>query len=216
MNRRIFVITAGAGNLDVEFIHEGIRQTRKRVHEETIGCVSSTDDVLAIASPLVGSFNIAVFQLSCKSNHIILASVVGSDDVHDSVSIHSDDHIVGCVGMVSISRDTAGNSILSCRVTSKCKRGTGGVCRMVVHQPDLTDLSLATAIVIIAQAERGHIVGARQTQALRLRWGHLDDRVSIHGFGIHQKSRCRWRYPTVQIDIRIVEMRCFTASLACS
>ena len=216
VNRRIFAIAAGTCDLDIEFVRKRIRQARERVHEETVGWTCCTDDVLAITSPLVGSFNRIVFQLSGKCNHIILASVVRTDDVHNSACIYCDDHIVGCVGVVGISRDTAGNGILSCSITTKSERVSCGVGRMVVHQPDTTCNRLATAILIIAHAEHSLIMRACQTQALRLRWGYPDDRISIHGFGIHQKSRSRWRYPTVQINIRIVEMRCFTASLACS
>ena len=182
MNRRIQVIATGTSNLNIEFIHKGVCQTRKRVHEETISGVCCSNDVLTIASPLIGSFNSAVFQLSGKSYHIVLASVVRTDDVHNSIRIHCDDHIVGCVCIASIGCNTAGNGILTCGITTKRERSSSGVGRMVVHQPDLTNLSFATAILIIAQAERGHIVRARQAQALRLRWGHLDDRIRIYGF----------------------------------
>ena len=141
MHRGIFVITASASNLNIEFINKRVGQTGKLVHEETIGFVGSTNDVLAVASPLVGSSKITVLQLSGKGDHIVLASVVGTNNVHNGIRIHRNDNGVG-FGIDVIYICSVGhilnhtfNCVLTHRVTFKQESLSEGVGRHVIDIP---------------------------------------------------------------------------------
>ena len=163
MNRGIFAITTGTSNLNIEFINKSVCQTGQFANKETVGRVSGSYDVLAIASPLVAAFKRAVLNLSSQGYHIVQASLVRTDDIDNRVNINCDFHIVGCVCVTGIGCHTTSNCVVTCGIARKGKGRTCGVCRMSVHQPDATRFRFATTILFKTNGERGLVERARQT-----------------------------------------------------
>ena len=133
---------------------------------ETVRLAGCARNVVAVVFPLIIDGDVtAVLNHGGESHHIVLAGVMGADDIGSHIGRHSEDHRVGLIQVI----DLAVQVVRAGRVARNPKGWSHGIRAVTVEVPPIGDGVCAiqtghrgTVYNLIAGNIESHALGCRR------------------------------------------------------